>query len=290
MSNHNIFKEMLQRVQRRAINDVVGHPIREMRVKLVQMEMRLNDLVRLHAGSTFECPKISIESDHPVALFSADHRFPKGTAADDTRYPRFCIKSEQILGQHLRFLDVGCSGGGLVFDFLQRGHFAIGLEGSNYSKLNQRAHWSIIPHHLFTCDATKPYGIRSEIDHSLQTFDLISAWEVLEHIHEHDLPQFFTNVRNHLRPGGLFVASVATFEDADSKTGEVWHVTVKPKSWWEEKIKAFRLLPIESKFSVADFPRGSGNPSANDWDATANPRLGFHIVAEATRSAEVTGS
>jgi SAM-dependent methyltransferase len=277
----NIVKELLQRALRRALQDTVGHPLRETQKRLVQMEMRLNDLMRLHMDGAFEPPKIRIDTDFPVAISSDDHLFPKGTAADDTRYPRFCIKSEQILGPRLRFLDIGCSGGGLVFDFLQRGHFAIGLEGSDYSKLTQRAHWAIIPDHLFTCDATKPFVIRSIVDEEPQTFDLISAWELLEHIQERDLPSLFQNIRRHLRAGGLFVASVATFEDKDSKSGAVWHQTVRPRAWWETVVRSAGLHPVTTQFRVADFPRGSGNPAAIDWDAVSDPHLGFHIIAQA---------
>jgi predicted TPR repeat methyltransferase len=178
-------------------------------------------------------------------------------------------------------LDIGCSGGGIVFDFLRRGHFAIGLEGSDFCVLNQRGHWSIIPNHLFTCDATKPYSVKFTPDNSLVKFDLISAWEVLEHIREDDFEQFFGNIRNHLRPGGLFVASVATFEDYDPATGAVWHVTVKPREWWEERIRRYGLAPVKTAFVTHDFPRGSGNPLATDWDAQASPHFGFHLVAEA---------
>jgi 2-polyprenyl-3-methyl-5-hydroxy-6-metoxy-1,4-benzoquinol methylase len=273
-------KALLQRILRRAIQDTVGHSLRETQVRLHQIEMRLNDLITLRGEQMFERPKVRIETDHRVAIFSDDHRFPKGTAANDTRYPRFCIRSEQILGPRLRFLDIGCSGGGLVFDFLQRGHFAIGLEGSDYSKLNQRAHWPIIPNHLFTCDATKTFKVVSEAGGQIETFDLITAWEVLEHIKEQDLAGFFANVRTHLRPGGLFVASVATFEDRDPETGATWHQTVKPRPWWEDTVRAFGLMPIDSKFTVADFPRGSGNPTAIDWDAAREPHLGFHLVAQ----------
>ena len=40
-----------------------------------------------------------------------------------------------------QFLDLGCSGGQLVIDYIDRGHLGIGLEGSNYSVINKRANW-----------------------------------------------------------------------------------------------------------------------------------------------------
>jgi len=41
-------------------------------------------------------------------------------------------------------MDIRCSGGGLVLDGILKGHFAIGLEGSDYSKKRQRAEWRLM--------------------------------------------------------------------------------------------------------------------------------------------------
>ena len=92
------------------------------------------------------------------------------------------------------------------------------------------------------------------------------------------LESFFQNVRAHLRDDGLFVASVATFEDFDPATGAHWHKTVKPKSWWIEKCEAFGFEEVELSFAIADFPRGSGNPTSPDWNVKTNPEMGFHLV------------
>lgn len=224
---------------------------------------------------------MSVETDAPVAVNSDDHNFPGGTANDDTRYPRFCIRAETLLKlKRIRYLDIGCAGGGLIFDFLRRGHFAIGIEGSDYSYLNQRAQWGIIPNHLFTCDATRPFFIRSRSgDGARQKFDLISAWEVLEHLKEKEMSAFFENVKSHLDDKGLFVASVAMFECFDGNTGAVYHNTVKPKGWWLRKLDEAGFEPVDVGFKTPDFPRGSGNPAGTEWDEDKNPELGFHIVA-----------
>lgn len=217
-------------------------------------------------------------TDAPVAIFSDDHKFPRGTANDNTRYPRLCYKLETMFpGQTLSVLDMGCAGGGLVYNFIQRGHSAIGLEGSDYSLKSQRAEWPIIPHNLRTCDITKKFQLQN-LDGTQKKFDVITAWEVLEHIPEASIPQLFANVRNHLKSDGLFLASVAQFEDRDEATGAIWHVTLKERSWWEEQVKAAGLsVWSDHPFSTVDFPRGSGN-GPNDWSADSNSELGFHLV------------
>src|ERR1043165_7478932 len=135
--------------------------LRHVDVHVQRINQRLIDIVAASPAFQFPSPNVRVDTDYPVALASDDHKFPRGAAFDDTRYPRFCLKAEKILGNTIKLLDIGCSGGGVVFDFLKRGHFAIGLEGSDFCLLNQRGHWSIIPEHLFTCDATKPYVVRS---------------------------------------------------------------------------------------------------------------------------------
>ena len=177
--------------------------------------------------------------------------------------------------------------GGLVLDFLLRGHLGIGLEGSDYSKKRQRAEWRVLPQHLFTCDITKPFRLTSRIDGQPVQFDVISAWEVLEHLPEGALQLFFTNVRNHLADGGVFAASVATFEDRDPETGAVWHVTIKPREWWIDKANRNGMVAVTGLFTPPDFPRGSGNPLSRwgDWNVEKNPDYGFHLVLQKTKIA-----
>ena len=172
-------------------------------------------------------------------------------------------------------MELGCAGGGLVLDFVLSGHDAIGIDGSDYGRAWQRGEWGVIPHRLFTADITEPFTVRKA--GNLQKFDLITAWKVLEHIPDQSLDRLFENIRNHLTPDGLFCASVATFENYDQTSGTAWHVTVKPREWWVGRVERAGFEVAEGRFMTTDFPRGSGNPRANDWDAALNPELGFHI-------------
>jgi Methyltransferase domain len=245
----------------------------------------INDVLQILLRDLTNGPAAVLEADRPVALDSDDHRFPWGTRNDNTRSPRFRWKCEQVFGRKIRLLDIGCAGGGLVLDFLLAGHFALGLEGSDYSLRTQRACWRLIPNHLMTCDATRPFRI---LDPSRQAmrFDVISAWEVLEHIREADLKQFFENVRSHLTEDGIFAASVATSEDGDPRTGAVYHVTVKDRDWWLDRCAGAGLEPVDNLFEPLDFPRGSGN-GVYDWSVLTNPEVGFHLVLRNSQRQEV---
>lgn len=204
---------------------------------------------------------ISLQTDYPVAIHSNDHISPWGTAADNTRYPRFIKKCELLFEPHrdLSFLDLGCSGGGMVLEALLRNHFALGLEGSDYSLKYQRAEWRLLQKNLFTCDISKEFSLITE-ESQIKQFEIITAWEVLEHINESDLPQLFKNIKKHLKTDGYFISSVASWDDINPKTGLDLHVTKKPKEWWHTFAADNGFYVHEDLLQLADLARGGSNP------------------------------
>lgn len=234
---------------------------------------------------------VTLRTAHPVALASDDHRFPMGVANDNTHCLRFVKSIENLFQRPVSVLDLGCAGGGLVLDFLRRGHFAIGLEGSDFALRNQRGEWPFIPDNLLTCDVTQEFELRN--GSQICEFDLITAWELLEHIPRASLPGLFRNIREHLAHDGLFTASVATFDHGDPVTGARWHVTVQPKQWWLEVARAAGFEEAQIRLDVRDFPRGAGHEiiqeclggTRSDWDAAADPAKGFHLILRQPGSA-----
>lgn len=227
--------------------------------------------------------EIRLETDFPVACESLDHIYPHGTIRDNTRYPRFVRKCEDILNErkNLAFLDLGCSGGGMVLEAALRGHLSIGLEGSDCSQKEQRAEWRLLGSRLQTCDITKPFSLLQS-DGMLQQFDVITAWEVLEHIAEADLPGLFNNIKNHLSPTGIFVGSIANWDDIDPTSGVNWHVTVHPVEWWEEKFKSFGFSLCTELFDTIDLARGGFNPP-NCYEppySDVDTQKSFHIAVQ----------
>lgn len=185
-------------------------------------------------------------TDWPVALDSPDHIRPGGTMHDDSRNPKFNRKLYRLYPSPMRIMDLGCAGGGFVADCLKDGHDAIGLEGSDYStkwdgpggtaaerekrKPGRRAEWANIPENLFTCDVTMPFEVREEygtMGDATALFDVVTAWEIMEHLPEERLDQVVQNVLNHLAEGGVWIMSVST------QYGD-YHSTVKPRDWWLE--------------------------------------------------------
>ena len=239
-------------------------------------------MVMLENSSNFlSVEGIQLETENPVAYESLDHLHPHGTKQDNTRYPRFVEKCEKILApkKNLAFLDLGCSGGGMVLDAALRGHLSMGLEGSNYSQIAQRAEWRLLRNNLKTCDITKPFTLRNA-NGLVQQFDIISAWEVMEHIAEDDLSQMLQNIRKHLLPGGYFVASIANWADIDPETGVNWHVTLHPYEWWVERFESEGFEVCSELLDTIDLARGGYNPPCcyEKPYSDVNPETTFHIV------------
>lgn len=193
---------------------------------------------------------LRIKTDHPIAYESKDTTDPKGAIVDNTHYPWFVTKTQRVFGRKVKHMDWGCAGGGLVKDFLDSNHLSVGVEGCDAPLKHQIAEWRTIPGNLFTGDITKPLAIHDEDDRRI-LFDVISCWEVMEHIKEQDLPGLFANIRDNLVPGGYFVCSIADFAD------EGYHVTLKPRPWWVEQFTNAGLPPVDGVYVEGDYVRES---------------------------------
>lgn len=171
--------------------------------------------------------KITLECDKPLAIDSADHTEPHGTAADNSSCLEFNRRLYALFPDRKpSVLDIGCSGGAFVKDCIQDGCVAVGLEGSDYSLLRKRAEWATIPDNLFVCDVTGAFQLLA--DGEPMRFDVITMWAFPEHIKEEDWPALMRNIDRHLAPGGIVIGSIANTTDGN------WHVCIHPQPWWEE--------------------------------------------------------
>lgn len=220
-----------------------------------------------------------LETRHPIAIDSDDTKHPWGAVNDNSICPRFNARLYELLGDRprARVLDLGCAGGGFVRSLLDDGHFAVGLDGCDVPKSRRLGEWGTIPHHLFTCDVTKPFTLRDRATGDPLRFDAITAWELLEHIPEGDLDRLMANVLDHLAPDGFFLCSVSTIEDGNPEVGAVYHVTVRPRHWWLDRLAGAGLEPVaDHPIGPNDWVRGAGNCRL---DRRAEEEgIGFHLV------------
>lgn len=172
-----------------------------------------------------------VMTQHPIALGSVDHLHPRGTKNDNSENAEFNRRLFALFPRRPSVLDLGCSGGGFVRSIYEMGGIAIGIEGSDYSQKLGRAEWDRIPHLLFTADVSKPFFVIAN-GLGLVTFDVVTMWEVLEHLTAGELELLNLNVHTHIRPGGYFIASINS--GPDRFDGVDYHATVRPPAWWEE--------------------------------------------------------
>ena len=200
--------------------------------------------------------KLTVHTQWPVATHSVDHTHPRGTKNDNSTNLEFVRRlygvMHNLCGCVPNVLDLGCSGGGFVESIrsLHVGALAVGIEGSDYSKKEGRAEWARFSDvRLFTADIGKPFlvmweGPRHDLDqfqHRLVSFNVVTMWEVLEHLDVGELETLVLNVHTHLRSGGLFIVSVNT--GSDRWEGREYHVTIRESLWWRRffEERGFRL-------------------------------------------------
>lgn len=219
-------------------------------------------------------PEFVLSTSSPLALDSRDTIVPGGAMNDHTTHPEFVRK---VLDLHknrdFAYLDLGCSSGGLVEQFLDAEHpnkgagfriQAAGLEGSDYPLARLRQAWGRIPNSLFCCDISKPFYLCSKrvLEHTGLSpqlvpfrFNVVSAWEVVEHIPEERLATLFDNMLTHLMPDGLILLSVSSQDGYH-------HRTVKGRDWWFNFFDNQGLYndAEAEKYISPDWPRGPREP------------------------------
>jgi hypothetical protein len=221
---------------------------------------------------------IRLKTDHPLALTSNDHLAPDSTAEGIVRPTKFVRHCVDVLGSDIRCLDLGTGAAGLVLEYVMNGIVAIGVDGSDYCRKNKIGYWPLLPDNLRTCDITRPF-LFEQANEETAHFNLITMWEVLEHIGEDDLPGLLQNVKLHLASTGYFVGSISLVEYAD-KEGAPYHVTLKPKDWWRERFEENGLVMLdEHPFNERLFCRGNGPRFQDFHNYSSTPGEGFHFVA-----------
>ena len=189
--------------------------------------------------------KAIVKTDYPVAYESPDHLTPHGTAENNITHYGFIHWAVRRYGKKGSFLDLGCSGGQLVVDFARIGWHSVGLEGSDYSAKHGRACWGKFYNKLlFTCDIGKPFDINQK------PFDVITAWQVLEHLDIDAIKGVCQNIESHAHNGTVFIAT--TSASSETAKGIELHLTRWPAEKWEQ-------------FLLEQLPSWKPVTSPSDW-------------------------
>ena len=196
---------------------------------------------------------IKINTDYPIAYDSPDHIQPHGTKQDNHTSLGLIEELKQYLNKpSFSIMDIGCSGGQFIVDCNTDGHIAVGIEGSDYSIIHQRANWPLYHNkNLFTADASKPFEV-TLLDEPLK-FDVICAWELIEHIAPNDLNALFKNIYSHLKRDGIFIGSISD-NKVEVINGYALHQSVFSQLDWRFKILTDEWAFKDTEFEVDYYP------------------------------------
>lgn len=224
-------------------------------------------------------PSYTFSCEKNIATESNDHLEPESTLEGSTPCPDFVLACERYLKKSsLNALDIGCGSGGVVADFIARKHFAVGLDGSDINYYRDNGYWQLIPH-LHTCDITSPFSFKDQKAEQIK-FDVISMWEVFEHIPEHLCSGVLNNVHKNLSSNGIFIGSISLLDYVNPVNGTIYHVTLKEKEWWDELFASCGFEVQELPFNHNELCRGTGRNYVDVHDYSKNPSAGFHFFAK----------
>jgi 2-polyprenyl-3-methyl-5-hydroxy-6-metoxy-1,4-benzoquinol methylase len=198
---------------------------------------------------------IKIETDHPHPVDSPDYLDPAGCVEDNHSNAYFIHEIDKAFrGLPYKLLDLGCAGGQFAIDICNKGYpwAGIGIEGGNIwgmtgsfeaqekgtgdlSAPRGADNWREYKEKcLFNADISKPFelllteyrpGLREEEVGGRVLFEIITAYEFLEHPLPTEIPQILENVKKHLHPDGIFVGTI-NLSPSDH------HRCAKPFTWW----------------------------------------------------------
>lgn len=208
-------------------------------------------------------------TDTPVAVDSLDHTHPWGTYGSNTS--EIFVAKLLSLRTVRNALDIGCAAGDFVKTLADHGVDSVGIEGSDRNKQSGHGEWTNIPDRLFTCDASKRFWIYQGDASEPVCFDLVTAWEVFEHIELADLNMFLDNINDHSGLGSWLICSISN--DSFISDGAELHRNRQSRDWWLDTFASKGWANRSDLYQEFD-----GDGSRENW--VQKNELGFNLVLE----------
>jgi predicted TPR repeat methyltransferase len=211
---------------------------------------------------------IKIETNYPNAM-GPDFDYPnQGASQNNHSNPVYLKELERVTGKpNFSYMDLGCAGGQSVVDLYNLNHISCGIEGSDLEKMINESKNRIKPEPryigdtsditedvhdnwikykdkcLFKADITKPFRLINE-NNEQQKFDVITAWDVLEHPKPEDIPNVINNVKEHLDENGMFICLINLVSGHH-------HQCIKPSEWWLQIFDEHGFENVEFDFNAS---------------------------------------
>lgn len=161
--------------------------------------------------------------DHVIA-----HEANYNAAENSPGFQACLLWAERVRAATGPVLDVGC-GVGFVVKLMGSPQFGLEAWGVDISPVAIERARSRLGHDRVSVMAP------GRIPHPDNRFGLVTCFDVLEHLDEHDVPQMRDELTRVLRPGGLlFCTASCRLAGSKDQHGENLHRTVRPPEWWAE--------------------------------------------------------
>lgn len=151
-------------------------------------------------------------------------------------------------------LDAGAGAGDLAEYLLARGARVTGLEHSTALVASANRRLRGRPGFCGVVCIDDGWDVPPE------SFDIVFATEVIEHLSDVELENFFTHMREALRPGGLVILTTPNSEDIDARSvmcpdcGGVFHPMQHVRSWTPDSLAHYALThdiePIRARVTA----------------------------------------
>jgi len=156
-------------------------------------------------------------------------------------------------------LDLGCGPGRDLKDFTQRGHIAIGLEGSRRLAEMARAYSG--------CEVWEQDFLKLDLPD--QKFDGIFANAALFHVPSAELPRVLTELRAALKPRGVLFSSNPRGDNEEGWQGERY-AAYHDLETWRRYMTGAGFVELEHYYRPAGLPRDQQPWLASVWRKPAS--------------------
>jgi 2-polyprenyl-3-methyl-5-hydroxy-6-metoxy-1,4-benzoquinol methylase len=138
-----------------------------------------------------------------------------------------------------RLLDVGCATGIFLKAANASFKYSFGIDISKYAT-------DIAVREL---NVNAKYGTICDMNFSQQYYDVITMWDVIEHVKDPD--KYIDIISNIIRPGGLMILSTGNIESIMFKVQKKkWHLLIPPKHLFYFSPKTISMLLNKYGFRV----------------------------------------
>jgi ubiquinone/menaquinone biosynthesis C-methylase UbiE len=136
-----------------------------------------------------------------------------------------------ILGAGDDHLDVGC-GAGFVVSALSSPIYRKNSHGADVSSYAlSLAKERVVENNLHLIQG-------SSLPFEGESYDIVTCFDVLEHLDEHDAELLIAELRRVVRRNGLLIFSISVKSSVSvDRNGDNLHRTVRNACWWDERIK-----------------------------------------------------